>query len=164
MMTGTKRAMAAFLGGVLLFTAASFAQGDVLSVTGNVKQPLKLTTADLEKMPRAVAATINSGVVTTFEGVWLNEILKKAGFPPGEDLAGYVLASAADGYRVVFSLGELDPTVSEGEFLVADKANGKPLSGRDGTFRLVAAKDVRAVRSVRQLARLEVVLLSSQTK
>ena len=52
------------------------------------------------------------------------------------------------------------PTVTDSQVLLADKANGKPLSGRDGTFRLVAPKDIRGVRSVRQLVKLEVVLLS----
>jgi hypothetical protein len=83
---------------------------------------------------------------------------------PGSDQAGYVIASGADGYRAVFSLGEVDPTVTDSTILVADKVNGQPLSGRDGTFRLVASKDIRGVRGVRQLAKLEVVLLTPPEK
>jgi len=48
-------------------------------------------------------------------------------------LAGYVLAEAQDGYQVVFSLGELDPTFIDNEILLADTANGK---------RCLALKDV----------------------
>src|SRR6185503_5449615 len=96
--------------------------------------------------------------------VWLSDVLKKAGVPLGADLrgpalAGYVLASASDGYQVVFSLGELDPDMTDGQFLVADKANGKPLFGEDGAFRLVVPKDKRGARSVRMLTKLEVVQL-----
>ena len=42
---------------------------------------------------------------------------------------------------------------------MADKANGQALTGRDGSFRLVVPGDIRGVRSVRQLTRIEVVLL-----
>lgn len=68
---------------------------------------------------------------TVYEGVWLHEVLKKAGVPQGGELrgkalAGYVLAEAQDGYQVVFSLGELDPAFIDNEILLADTANGKP--------------------------------------
>jgi hypothetical protein len=70
-----------------------------------------------------------------------------------------VLAEAQDGYQVVFSLGELDPSFIDNEILLADKANGKPLFGAQGRFRLVAPKDKPGARSVRMLTRLEVVQL-----
>jgi hypothetical protein len=41
--------------------------------------------------------------------------------------------------------------------LVADKANGKPLFGENGAFRLVSPKDKRGARSVRMLTKIEVV-------
>jgi DMSO/TMAO reductase YedYZ molybdopterin-dependent catalytic subunit len=137
---------------ILLLATACLAQSEAsFSVTGNVPQPLVVKVGDLAKMPRATVAA--------YEGVWLHEILKKAGLGPGGEQTGYVVASAADGYRILFSLGELDPTVTENQYLVADKVNGQPLTGRDGTFRLVVPKDVRGVRSVRQLSKLEVVIL-----
>jgi DMSO/TMAO reductase YedYZ molybdopterin-dependent catalytic subunit len=145
----------------LLLASTAVAQSDAsVSVTGNVQQALVLKGSDLAKMPRATLSTTNSGVVTTYEGVLLSEILKKAALSPGEENAGYVVASASDGYRALFSLAELDPTVTDSQVLLADRSNGKPLTGRDGTFRLVAPKDIRGVRSVRQLVKLEVVLLS----
>ena len=135
-----------------------------IQVTGAVKQPLSLTAGDLAKMPRASAKTAVKGVETNYEGVWIHEILKRAGAPQGETLrgkalAGYVLAEAQDGYQVVFSLGELDPEFADSQILVADTANGKPLSGEQGRFRLVVPKDKMGSRSVRMLTRLEVVQL-----
>ena len=50
-----------------------------LQVTGAVKQPLTLTADDLAKMPRATVRTTNNGMETVYEGVWLYEILKRAG-------------------------------------------------------------------------------------
>jgi DMSO/TMAO reductase YedYZ molybdopterin-dependent catalytic subunit len=135
-----------------------------VQITGAVKQTLTLSAADLAKMPRASVHTNNNGMETVYEGVWLHQVLKKAGVPQGSDLrgkalAGYVLAEAQDGYQVVFSLGELDPAFIDNEILLADTANGKPLSGAQGRFRLVVPKDKPAARSVRMLTRLDVVQL-----
>ena len=135
-----------------------------LQISGAVKQPLTLTADDLAKMPRASVKTISNGLETQYEGVWLHEVLKRAGVPQGEALrgkalAGYVLAEAQDGYQVVFSLGELDPAFIDNEILLADTANGKPLFGAQGRFRLVVPKDKPGARSVRMLTKLEVVQL-----
>jgi hypothetical protein len=53
---------------------------------------------------------------------------------------------------------------TENQVLLADTANGKPLSGADGSFRLVAPKDKRGARSLRMLTRLEVVQLRKETR
>ena len=133
-----------------------------ISVTGSVTTPLTLTAEILGQMPRATATISNNGIDTQYEGVWLREILKKAGVPDGEGLRGkilttYVLAEAQDGYQVVFSLGELDPELGDTPILVADKANGKPLFGENGAFRLVVPRDKRGARAVRMLTKIEVV-------
>lgn len=135
-----------------------------IQITGAVKQPLTLTADDLAKMPRASVKTMSSGMETVYEGVWVHEVLKRAGAPQGsalrgKALAGYVLAEASDGYQVVFSLGELDPAFIDNEILLADTANGKPLFGAQGRFRLVVPKDKPGARSVRMLTKLEVVQL-----
>jgi DMSO/TMAO reductase YedYZ molybdopterin-dependent catalytic subunit len=135
-----------------------------IQVTGDVKQPLTLSGNDLAKMPRATVRVTNNGMETVYEGVWLHEVLRMAGVPQGNQLrgkalAGYVLAEAQDGYQVVFSLGELDPSFLDNEILLADTAAGKPLSGAQGRIRLVVPKDKPAARSVRMLTRLEVVQL-----
>ena len=148
-----------------LFAAALMSAQEAapsIQVSGAVKQPLTLTADDLAKMPRASVKTMNNGMETVYEGVWLYEVLKRAGVPQGEALRGkalasYVLASAQDGYQVVFSLGELDPAFIDNEILLADTANGKPLFGAQGRFRLVVPKDKPGARSVRMLNKLEVV-------
>jgi hypothetical protein len=42
-------------------------------------------------MPRAMATVSSDGIDTQHEGVWLHEILKKAGLPAGEALRGKML-------------------------------------------------------------------------
>ena len=135
-----------------------------VQVTGAVKQALTLSADDLAKMPRATVKTTSGGMETVYDGVWLHEVLKKAGVPLGSELRGkalssYVIAEAQDGYQVVFSLGELDPSFIDNEILLADTANGKALFGAQGRFRLVVPKDKPGARSVRMLIRLEVVQL-----
>jgi DMSO/TMAO reductase YedYZ molybdopterin-dependent catalytic subunit len=145
-------------------TGLVFAQdaAPTVQITGAVKQELTLSADDLAKMPRATVKTTSSGMDTIYEGVWLHEVLKKAGVPQGGELRGkalasYVLASAQDGYQVVFSLGELDPAFIDNEILLADTANGKALFGAQGRFRLVVPKDKPGARSVRMLTEIEVV-------
>ena len=150
--------------GILAACALWAQDADVVQVTGEVKQPLSLSAADLAKMPRATVHTTSNGIETVYEGVWLHDVLKKAGVPEGSELRGkalttYVLAEAQDGYQVVFSLGELDPAFIDNQVLLADTANGKPLFGAQGRFRLVVPKDKPGARSVRMLNKIEVVQL-----
>ncbi len=142
--------------------AFAVAAAQELQIAGAVKQPLTLTVSDLAKLPRATARTSSQGIETVYEGVPLHELLKKAGAPQGSELRGkalasYVLAEGQDGYQALFSLAELDPSFIDNQILVADTANGKPLFGAQGTFRLVVPKDKPGARSVRMLTRLEVV-------
>jgi DMSO/TMAO reductase YedYZ molybdopterin-dependent catalytic subunit len=135
-----------------------------IQVTGAVKEPLTLTADDLSKMPRATVRTKSNGLEVVYEGVPLHEVLKRAGVPLGSELRGkalasYLLASAEDGYQVVFSIAELDPAFTDSVMLLADTADGKPLFGAQGRFRLVVAKDKPGARSVRMLTKLEVVQL-----
>lgn len=135
-----------------------------ITVSGAVTTPLTLTAADLAAMPRAKTTTTSNGIATVYEGVSVADVLKKAGAPLGAGMRGnalstYVLASASDGYQVLFSLGELDPDMTDGEYLLADTANGKPMFGETGAFRLLVPKDKRGARSVRMLTSLSVVQL-----
>ncbi len=135
-----------------------------VQITGAVKQPLTLTADDLAKMPQASVKMSSNGLETTYEGVWLHEILKRAGVPAGSALRGkalttYLLVEAKDGYQVLFSLAEIDPAFTENQVLLADKADGKPLVGSQGPFRLVAVKDKPGARSVRMVSKIEVVQL-----
>jgi DMSO/TMAO reductase YedYZ molybdopterin-dependent catalytic subunit len=145
--------------------AAQSAQELKLVVTGDVPTPLTLNASDLAAMPREhVELTEQDGGKTTYEGVPLQEILKRAGIPfgramRGKALAAYVLAEAKDGYAVAFSLGELDPDLGGTRVIVADTRDGKPLFSYQGPIRLVIPADKEGARSVRMLEKLEVVKL-----
>jgi DMSO/TMAO reductase YedYZ molybdopterin-dependent catalytic subunit len=140
------------------------AASSVLTVAGDVTTPLSLSVADLKGLARNPVDATQEGKTLNYDGVLVAEILKRAGVPFGTDLRGsalsiYVLASAPDGYQVVFSVGELDPILTNNDIIVADTMDGQPLSATQGPLRIVAPRDARPVRSVRMVTRLDVVRL-----
>jgi DMSO/TMAO reductase YedYZ molybdopterin-dependent catalytic subunit len=138
-----------------------------LSITGDVGQPLSLSLDDFSKMPRTTLKVTNSQEKKdeTFEGVALSELLKQAGVPQGPKLRGaamatYVIAEAADGYRVIYSLAELDSDFQDSGVIVADRMDGKPLDDQAGPLRLVAPHDKRPARWIRMLKSIKVVTVA----
>lgn len=118
----------------------------------------------LDGLERQSVSWTDHGKAKTCEGVWLRDVLAKAGAPSGDALRGdalsmIVLAEAADGYSVVFSLGEIDAKLGAAPLLVVDRCDGAVLADADGPLRLVAQGEQRGARSVRQLKRLTLVPL-----
>ncbi len=92
-------------------------------------------------------------------GPLLADVMARLGAPSGSEMRGKallfaVVAEARDGYRVAFTLGELDPLLGKAQVVVADRCNGAALGEEDGPFRLAVAGDTRGARSVRQLVSL----------
>ena len=131
-----------------------------LSVSGEVARPLKLSAADIAKLPRrTVKAKDHSGKELTYEGTPLIEVLQLAGVPFGENLRGkslalYLVVEAADGYRAVFALPELDPAFTDRVILLTDRKEGSPLSAPEGPLRIVIPDEKRQARWVRQVTSL----------
>jgi DMSO/TMAO reductase YedYZ molybdopterin-dependent catalytic subunit len=136
-----------------------------LRVTGSADTPpLVLSAADLKKMPRQTLRVVNPHEKKTevYEGVPLAELLYRAGVPQGESLRGaamasYVVAEASDGYRVVFSLAELDSAFLDSDVIVADTMDGALLGPNQGPFKMVAPHDKRPARWIRMLKYVTVV-------
>ena len=136
----------------------------VVKIGGAVTTPLVLTTADLKSMPRKTVRVENEHTqkAEVYEGVLVQDILKKAGATIGPQLRGpamatYVLAEAADEYRVVFSLTEFDSEFQDSEILLADTVDGAPIPSDQGPFRLVVPHDKRPARWIKMLRSLTVV-------
>ena len=149
---------------VLPFTLVAQAQGQatatepvVLVVNGEVKQKLRLSTADIKAMTRTkVTVKGHDGVSHEYEGVTLQSLLTKAGVPQGHEIRGknmtlVVVADASDGYRVVFSLAELDADFAGEQVIVADTEDGKALDAQHGPVQLVVPGGKRQGRWVRML-------------
>jgi DMSO/TMAO reductase YedYZ molybdopterin-dependent catalytic subunit len=155
---------------LLLFPVLGRAAEGVLSVTGEVKTPLKLSLTDLKAMPTAkVTVKDPDGSTATYDGVALCEILKRAGVPQRESLHKdalqlCVLVKAADGYKVVFSLAELDPSFSDRQVLLAFRRNGAELDAKTGPFRVVVPGEKKHGRWIRQVTESEVVRVNGGAK
>lgn len=133
-------------------------------ISGAVSTPLDLTVADLKAMPRKTLRVdnVHSKKTEVYEGVLVEELLKKAGVPQGEALRGpamatYVLVDAADDYRVLFSLEDFNSSFMDSEIIVADTMDGMPIPGALGPFRLVCPHEKRPARWVEMLKSLTVV-------
>lgn len=131
-----------------------------LGVGGEVERPLKLTAADLSKLPRrSVRAKDHDGKESEFEGSPLVEVLKLAGVKFGDGLRGknlalYLVVEASDGYRAVYALPELDPAYTDKVVMLVDKRDGKDLDSKEGPLRIVAPDEKMHARWVRQVTNL----------
>lgn len=156
---------------VIILTATfAFAQNStptpsspvLLTIGGEVAKPGKLTASDLAKLPRrSVQAKDHDGKDTAFEGIELAEVLKLAGVKFGEHLRGkelalFMVVDAADGYRAVFALPELDHAFTDRIVLIADRRDGKPLAEKEGPLRIVVPDEKRQARWVRQVVSLTI--------
>ena len=131
--------------------------------------PLKITFGDkstewtVEKLAALPHQTIklyneHAKADQTFAGVPLIELLKPLGVaekPKGKDFQLYLVAEGSDGYKVVYSIGEVTPDVHHGAVLVADAMDGRPL-GQNGPVQLVASDENRPARWVRNLVAIRI--------
>lgn len=134
----------------------------VLEVAGSAT-PLKLTPDLLHRLLRKQVSTpaTEHGGAASFEGVLLRDILSEAKVPAGTDIRGkylswVVIVDAADGYRAVFALAELDPAFTDRLVLLADTRDGKPLPPNEAPLRLVLPDEKRPARWVRQVTHITV--------
>jgi len=75
----------------------------------------------------------------------------------GKGLTACLLVEAADGYRAVIALPEIDPAFTDKQTLLAFLRDGKPLAEKEGPYRIVIADEKRKARWVRQVTTLRIV-------
>jgi hypothetical protein len=124
---------------------------------------LTLSPEELAALPHKSVSVFNahSKANETYSGVPLADLLSKVGVPLGESVRGKVfltgvVASGVDGYGVLYSLAEVDPSIHTGDVIVADTVDGKKLD-KDGAFKMVSSEERRPARWVRNLALISVV-------
>jgi len=143
----------------LLTSAAALAQS--LQVTRADGTATTVTAAQIAALPTVSVNVKEHDTAAEFEGVGLAEVLKLAGIETGKmkgpQMTQALLVEAADGYRVVFALAEVDPEFATREILLAIKRDGKPLDEKQGPFRIVAPGDKRPARWIRRVTSIKVV-------
>lgn len=132
-----------------------------LQVDGLVLTPMTYQWAALAALPRT---GVSAGSIS-YSGVPLWELLKKAGLIThpefkNEILRQYVTAVAGDGYKIVISLGEIDPDFGNQPCLIAlQQTQDGVVSG--GFMRLIFPNDVKKGRWVHDLTELKVTMDSN---
>lgn len=170
-----ERAAAAFVTCLILVhpahpaRAAEATEPKGVSLLIEGRPPITLSHTELSEMPRRAVDGVDHGVRARFEGVSVSALLERIGAPLGEKLRGRaaalgVLVEAADGYRTLFALAELDPTFSDDAVILADRRDGQPLSDFEGPLRIVAVGDQRQARWVRQVVSLRLVKFADDTE
>jgi hypothetical protein len=144
---------------------ATSALAQSISLKGPGGQAATLTAAELATLPRVSFTFDSHGEKHVYEGPLLIDVLAKVGTPTGKaihgaEMANVVLVKSQDGYQVAFGLAELDPGTRPNRIILADKADGAPLGGKDGAFKLVAEGDLRPARSARMVTEVEVLRLA----
>jgi len=123
---------------------------------------LKMKAADLGKLTRVeVKATGHDEVESVYSGYELRTILAPAGAKFGKDLKGaavgqFLIVEAADGYRAVYSLTDLDSDFADKVVILADMRDGKPLDAKNGPWQVIATNEKKHARWVRQVTALKV--------
>ena len=102
-------------------------------------------------------------VTDTYTGIKLWDLLTDAGgvtvtSAKNDILSKYVVATGSDGYKAVFSLGEIDPNFGNQPVMVAYADTGGQLgpNGSDGLARMVVPGDLAGGRYVSDLVGLKV--------
>jgi hypothetical protein len=153
----------------LLVPVALEAQTTCPAVPGSVVvygEGTKTTTFDagaLAAMPRLqVTGPNHDGDGTSvFAGVALKDLLVGAGAIDAERLTSrdyrrWVEIQAADDYRVIYAITELEPDFRPAVPILADHQNGERLSADTGPFQVVMPDEKQHGRWVRQVTCLRV--------
>ena len=145
--------------GTLFAANISAAQGPIAVVVEGT--PHTVTVNSLQKLPRDSARMVfHDQPAVIYQGVSLAAVLREAGVRSdslrGPALATRLVVEAADGYKIVLTLADLDPSLGGRRVLLADRVDGKPLPADEAPWRLVVVGDQRPARSARQVVRIRV--------
>lgn len=176
------------ISGLLALALAGCGGGDdapaaSISLAGKVAKPTSFTSASLKEKYTEVTQNVSylagsTPTSKTYLGVSLFDVVQDAlvadNNTPGATNTGnagrrliehYVLSTAADGYQVAYSLGELSPNFGGNQspnlplIAYAQKVNGATTAlddSTDGPFRITAPGDVRGGRYASNVTKLEV--------
>lgn len=159
-MKNTKIAALLLFTGLLFTAATGFTQ--IVPVSGDVAKPYIITPSSFAAMKQlTVKGKAHDGKEHEFSGVLLSDIVNAASALPdnklsGKSLAKYVLIKAADGYRAVIALPEINSEFNDKNIILADKEDGKPLLEKTGPYQIIIPGEKKWGRWVRQVNGIEI--------
>lgn len=154
-----------FIGCVLIGLQSN---AQTITISGAGIQPLVLTKSMFQEMKQAVVmAKAHDEKVHRYSGVTIADLLTKAGIILGDTakrktIVSCLVVTAADNYKAIYALPEVDPLFANRTIIVADRADKKPLPEDVGPFQIIVPGEKKHARWVRQVTALELVVLNSK--
>lgn len=129
---------------------------------------VRLSPSDFAKLKPTEVGASDHERPHRYRGVAVRDLLQLVDAPLGDKLrrptlAHVVLIKGADGYVCAFALAEFEQGFTDRTIILASHDEGMPLSADLGPWRLVAPKDTRLARWVRQVVSLEVISIENGT-
>jgi hypothetical protein len=139
-------------------------EGRIVVENTRAEKVVTLSDSDLAKLPRAEVEVGQEH--RKYSGVPLDELLRLA----GTDWSGkcsplltcFVLVEGSDGYRVLFSIPEIDPQQRHKMVILADCCDGKPLSSKDGPYQTIEEDAKQRGRFVKQVKSITLQMAARQ--
>ncbi len=115
--------------------------------------------AELQVLRQVEVSDSSASGKVQFRGPTVRSLVTLVGAPEGRALRGpnmmvLVIAEASDGYKVAYTLAELDEQFGARTAIVALTANGQPLAAESGPLRIAMAGETHRARWIRQLTTL----------
>jgi hypothetical protein len=145
----------------------------LLEVAGRVENPLRLELSDIRNMEseefQDLFIVCGTGTpvdtIKRCKGVLIEKIIQKANVikaDHNDTKKMYIVATALDGYQVVFSWQEIFNTLIGGGVAVLIERDGKPLCETADRIDLISSQDYYAgSRYVRDLRMIEICMVAS---
>ncbi|MFD1258615.1 molybdopterin-dependent oxidoreductase [Mucilaginibacter terrae] len=156
-----KKILFVFLTLFIAFTFNVYAQG--VTITGDDIIPITLTKAMFANMKQVVVmAKAHDEKVHRYSGVPLTDILAKAGVMMGDSakkktIMTYIVVTAADNYKAIYTLPEIDLLFANRTIILADRTDKKPLPSESGPFQIIVPGEKKHARWMRQVTSIHVV-------
>lgn len=142
----------------------SFSQSGkaVLNITNEDNKTLSLSADEITAMPHiTLDIKAHDGNMHSYSGVLLLSILKQAGVRLGDSAkksvsGSYVVVTAADKYKAVYALSEIDTLQSTKTVILADKVDRKPLPQNALPYQIIATGEKIHARMIRQVVAIDI--------
>lgn len=138
-------------------------QAQSIAISGEGITPITITKGMFADMKQAVImAKAHDEKVHRYSGVTLANLLTKAGVILGDSakkhtVTSYIIVTAADNYKAIYTLAEIDPLFASRSIIVADREDRKALPTEDGPFQIIVPGEKKHGRWIRQVTGIEVV-------
>jgi len=156
-----KRNLFGLLIGLLSLSFSTHAQN--ITISGDGINTVTFTRAMFAELkPVVLMAKAHDEKVHRYTGVALSDVLAKAGIALGDSakkktITTYIIVSAADNYKAIYTLPEIDPLFANRVIMLADRVDKKPLPEGYAPYQIIVPGEKKHARWMRQVTSIQVV-------